>query len=109
MIDGIQSICLFIFFYFDNVVVLDSDVCTCIPPLYSLFYFLHQKQDQEAAELSKTMMSKKTKRLYGRMQHGLEQKKQQVQSLVQKRERTETKAVTKENKDAKDVSVKRKK
>ena len=45
-------------------------------------YFI---QDQEANELSKLMMSKKTKRLYGRMQHGIQKKKDFVDKLMTKR------------------------
>eukprot|EP01041_Mallomonas_annulata_P004184 gene4184-8320_t len=42
-------------------------------------------EDQEEAALSRIMMSKKTKRLYGRMQHGIEKKKTHTQSLLDKR------------------------
>ena len=38
------------------------------------------------------MMGKKTKRLYDRMQHGIQQKKDSVQRLESKREEAETKA-----------------
>jgi len=46
---------------------------------------------QEEAELSKIMMGKKTKRLYGRMQHGIQKKKEFVESLERKRKVAETK------------------
>jgi hypothetical protein len=42
-------------------------------------------QDEEAKELSKIMMSKKTKRLYGRMQHGINAKREVVSRLLVKR------------------------
>jgi pescadillo protein len=35
------------------------------------------------------MMSKKTKRLYSRMQHGIQKKSDHVQKLVEKREQIE--------------------
>ena len=46
-------------------------------------------QEAEARELAKTMMGKKTKRLYGRMQHGIQQKKDAVQVLQDKQQRLE--------------------
>ena len=43
-------------------------------------------QDLEAKELSKSMMGKKTKRLYDRMQHGLQKKQDEINKLNSKRE-----------------------
>jgi hypothetical protein len=40
----------------------------------------------EAKELSKSMMGKKTKRLYDRMQHGLQKKQDEISKLSSKRE-----------------------
>lgn len=49
-------------------------------------------EEEEAKELSKIMMSKKTKRLYGRMQHGIEKKQQAVAQLEMKRQQEVRKA-----------------
>lgn len=49
-------------------------------------------QDEEDNELAKSMMGKKTKRLYGRMQHGIEQKQQVVSTLEAKRKLAEEEA-----------------
>lgn len=46
-------------------------------------------QDEEAAELARTMMSKKTKRLYGRMQHGIAKKQYEIGRLEEKRKLVE--------------------
>lgn len=46
-------------------------------------------ETEEAARMAQIMMSKKTKRLYGRMQHGIEKKKDAVRSLEEKRQRLE--------------------
>lgn len=47
---------------------------------------MHFSQDhEEGNKLSKLMMSKKTKRLYGRMQHGIEQKQAAIGALESKR------------------------
>lgn len=46
---------------------------------------MHIWQDEEADDLAKTMMSKKTKRLYGRMQHGINKKQAAVKTLMDKR------------------------
>jgi len=47
------------------------------------------KEDEEAQALAKTMMSKRGKRLYGRMQHGLEKKKAVVEVLHKRRQELE--------------------
>ncbi|KAE8985889.1 Pescadillo [Phytophthora rubi] len=72
------------------------------------------KKEEEAAELkelAKTMMSKKSKRLYDRMQYGLGKKADKIQKLEDKRakleaEKEETKEA--ENTSSKEVSKKRK-
>ena len=40
-------------------------------------------------KLAQSMMSKKTKRLYSRMQHGIQKKSDHVQKLIDKREQIE--------------------
>lgn len=42
-------------------------------------------------------MSKKTKRLYGRMQHGLQKKKDVIDRLVEKRKIIESESKTKQS------------
>lgn len=49
-------------------------------------------QDTSEGSLSHIMMNKKTKRLYGRMQHGLQKKKDQVERLETKRKQLEEQA-----------------
>merc|ERR1712157_204210 len=44
-----------------------------------------KEEEEETKALAKLMMSKKAKRLYGRMQHGIEAKQASVQSLERKR------------------------
>ncbi|KAG2771719.1 Pescadillo [Phytophthora cactorum] len=72
------------------------------------------KKDEEAAELkelAKTMMSKKAKRLYDRMQYGLGKKADKIQKLEDKRAKVEAeKEKPKETESAstKEVSKKRK-
>ena len=48
------------------------------------------KQDEEAAHLAKSLMSKKASRLYGRMQHGIAQKQARVDNLHKKRREIES-------------------
>jgi pescadillo protein len=47
-------------------------------------------EEEEAVELSKTMMTKKTARLYGRMKYGIEKKQAVVDTLAEKRKRIES-------------------
>merc|ERR1711862_999370 len=44
-----------------------------------------KEEEEETKALAKLMMSKKAKRLYGRMQHGIEAKQASVQNLERKR------------------------
>lgn len=46
-----------------------------------------QSEEAEARDLSITMMGKKTKRLYSRMQHGLTKKAEELERLTEKRRR----------------------
>ncbi len=48
-----------------------------------------QKEEEEAHTLAKTMMSRKASHLYGRMQHGIKQKKAKVESLKTRRREIE--------------------
>lgn len=48
-----------------------------------------KKEEDEAKRLAKTMMSKKATHLYNRMQHGLAQKKEKVDTLHQRRKEIE--------------------
>lgn len=50
------------------------------------------------------MMKKKTKRLYDRMQYGIEKKQAQVQSLLQKRKALDEQQTTSETKQDKKKS-----
>ncbi len=50
------------------------------------------------------MMKKKTKRLYDRMQYGIEKKQAQVQSLLQKRKALDEQQTTNETKQDKKKS-----
>jgi pescadillo protein len=58
------------------------------------------KEEKEAHDLAKVMMSKKASRLYGRMQHGLNQKQEKVDALKKRREEIES--------NSKDKSAKKK-
>ena len=59
--------------------------------LMSIF-LISSIQNAEEGDLAKIMMSKKTKRLYGRMQHGIQKKKDAVDRLEEKRKEIETTA-----------------
>eukprot|EP00903_Cladosiphon_okamuranus_P020356 g18676.t1 len=48
-----------------------------------------QTEEQEHQEMSRNMMSKKAKRLYGRMQHGLSKRREEVDRLKAKRKKLE--------------------
>jgi len=50
-----------------------------------------EREEKEAHELAKTMMSRKASHLYGRMQHGLNQKKEKIEELQRKRKELEGK------------------
>lgn len=54
--------------------------------------------------MSMQMMKKKTKRLYDRMQYGIEKKQAQVQSLLQKRKALDEQQTTSETKQDKKKS-----
>jgi len=45
-----------------------------------------EREEKEAHELAKTMMSRKAAHLYGKMQHGLSQKKEKVDELHRRRQ-----------------------
>ncbi len=62
----------------------------------------------EASDLSKIMMSKKTKRLYGRMQHSIQQKQDGVDLLESKRKISETAAEAPAGATAKGAASKKK-
>ena len=51
-----------------------------------------KNDDLEDKELSITMMNKKSKRLYSRMQYGIEKKQNELNKLAEKRKRIEENA-----------------
>ena len=55
-----------------------------------------KQEEEEAHALAKTMMSRKASHLYGRMQHGIEQRNAKVENLKNKR-----KAIEEENRSKK--------
>lgn len=63
-------------------------LCVCAR-VRIMVYSLVISQEEEAAELSKIMMTKKSKRLYERMQYGIEKKQAAVQVLQEKRKKIE--------------------
>ena len=66
-----------------------------------------QTEDDEAAELAKTLMSKKAARLYGRMQHGIAQKQAKADNLHKKRREIESSREKKEGKTVQKLKVER--
>lgn len=64
-------------------------VCSLTQYILTTTFCVLYAQAEEAKDLSKLMMSKKTQRLYGRMQHGIEGKKAAVRALETKRESIE--------------------
>ena len=66
---------------------MDNDCCytsSTDPFTLSLFFLLGHLQEEEDKELAKSMMAKKTKRLYGRMQHGIAAKQDEIKILKEK-------------------------
>lgn len=74
-------------------VLCRNSLLSFVPPIPLL-------QDEEANDLSKIMMSKKTKRLYGRMQHGIQKKQESIDVLESKRKISETAAAAATSTDA---------
>jgi pescadillo protein len=65
-------------------------------------------EDEEAAQLAKALMSKKSARLYGRMQHGIAQKQAKVDNLHKKRREIEsTQEKSKDGKTTQKLKVER--
>jgi hypothetical protein len=71
----------------DHEYLLNNDWLGTNPIFLSVTFFT-LLQDEEA-NLPQIMMSKKTKRLYGRMQHGLQKKRESIDRLVEKRKAIE--------------------
>jgi pescadillo protein len=55
--------------------------------------------DEEAHELARSMMSRKAAHLYGRMQHGLAQKNQKAEVLLNRRKEIDSKEIDGKEKD----------
>jgi pescadillo protein len=67
-----------------------------------------RSEDEEAAQLAKALMSKKSARLYGRMQHGIAQKQAKVDNLHKKRREIEsTREKSKDGKTFQKLKVER--
>jgi hypothetical protein len=67
--------------------------------IYNLLLFF--MQESELKELSKSIMPKKAKRLYDRMQHGIKEKKQAIETLEAKRKAHEEEEGSNQSKRAK--------
>jgi pescadillo protein len=55
--------------------------------------------DEEAHELARSMMSRKAAHLYGRMQHGIQQKNQKAEVLLNRRKEIDSKEIDGKKKD----------
>jgi len=63
------------------------------------------KEEEEAHNLAKLLMSKKSARLYGRMQHGISEKQEKINILKQRRETIDLEKFSRKR-DEIDISVK---
>lgn len=64
-----------------------------------------KKEEDEAHNLAKLMMSKKASRLYGRMQHGLSQKQEKIDLLQRRREEIELEKLDKLQRKREDIDI----